>query len=328
MIIAVDETGDFKATPTANVGLVVLVSITDEGYNKLLSFLNVIFPNGLSGIKSNAMTEKQRRIVLNYIAHKPYIKYTAVLFDLSSGGEKSVQAHRNGQIEKIKSAVEEKKSLFKASYLEDIKLLINQIGAYSISDYARFVMFFELFMGWQRVFMFDYINTERIKDSWNMNITIDTQNKPNKFLRLLKSYLTLTTHNNPNFTIMTPAELGTDHPYLLNHSYENNLELHDGKKFFKDMKIGDDKQDPCLLLPDLIGHTIQKSIKQFNNGLYIKDLYRIRNNRSIALTLKNPNSYFTILGFDKSKGKKDVADILKAHHYTMRKFESSRKKSK
>ncbi|MEO6078145.1 MAG: hypothetical protein ABIP54_05140, partial [Candidatus Andersenbacteria bacterium] len=195
----------------------------------------------------------------------------------------------------------------------------------SISDYSKFIIFFELFMEWQRSFMFDYINMDQNKDTWDMHIVIDTQNKPDKFLRLLRSYLILTTSNNPKFSINTPKELGTDHPYIAKHAYEGNPNLHDGKKFFSDLRIGNDKKEPSLLLPDLIGHVIQRSIRDHKNGLYLKDLYKLRKNRSIIQTINNPNAYFIIHGFDRTRGKKDIALLLKKHHYYMRKFEYKRR---
>lgn len=325
MIISVDETGDFKAGAGRNFGLVILTSITDSGYDKFLSFLDKVFPSGYVGIKGNTIAPKQRKIILNYIGHKPDIKYTAFLYDLAGGTEEWVEKHRSGQLEKIKQSVKEKEKLLTDSYLKDINLLINQVAKYSTADYSKFVMFFELFMKWQRFFMFDYITTDHNKDSWDMHFVIDTQGQSGKFLRLLEAYLILTTHNNPKFSIVTPEELGIDHPYVVKYAYKNNVNLHDGKKFFSDLRIGDDKKEPSLLLPDLIGHVIQRSINEYNNGLYLKDLYKLRKNRSIIQTITNPNAYFTIYGFDRTRNKKDTALLLKKHHYYMRKFEYKRR---
>lgn len=222
---------------------------------------------------------------------------------------------------KAKEKIEQMKNELQPSYIKDLKLYLNQLKKYAIGDYAKFVMFTELFIEWQRFFQFDYLYTHIKNDSWRMHHIIDTQNQPNKFVRLLQSTLKLTTSElNPNYGIDTPKEWGTNHPFIVYHSKDGNIERHDASKFYEDFRIGDEKVDAPLVLPDIIGYTILFSILNRKEKAWLKHLKRLWQNRSFAITTKYKEGYYHITTFDKSRSPRDVNPAIKEYWATMKNY--------
>ncbi len=321
MIVAVDETGSFRDSTGKSFGIVTLVTVTDKEWSKFSDFMSSLFPDGFIGVKGKTLTTSQRKNVLKYIGSKPEIKYTAFLYDLSGGSDEWVDYHKKGTIEKAEARISEMGNKLHPKYLKDIRLYLNQLRSYSIGDYAKFVMFTELFTEWQRYFQFDYFYTHIANDSWRMHHIIDTQNKPNKFIRLVQATLKLTTSElNPNYGIYTPKEWGLDHPFIEYHSKDGDPQRHDASKFYEDFRIGDEKVDASLVLPDIIGHSIMFSILNRKEKAWLKCLKRLRQNRSFTITTKHKQGYYHITGFDKSKDPRDVNPTIKEHWILMKKI--------
>lgn len=322
MIVAVDETGDFRDVKGEKFGIVTLVTITDNEWNKFSSFMTSIFPNGFVGIKGRSLTKEQRNRILKYIGKKPEIKYTAFLYDLSSGSDDWVNYHKNETIRRAEASIETMKTQLRPSYVKDIRLYLNQLKKYSVGDYAKFIMYTELFIEWQKFFQFDYVYTHIKNDSWRMHHILDTQNQPNKFVRLIQATMILTVSDlNPNYGIYTPQEWLKDHPFIKYHSYEDDINKHAARKFYEDFKIGDEKNEPSLFLPDFIGYTIYNSILNRQTKGQLMGLRRLQQNRSLTMTnskFRNPANYYIISGFDKAKDPKDVNPIVREHWRLMK----------
>ncbi len=319
MIVAVDETGSFKDPTGKSFGIVTLVTVTDTEWNKFSAFMGKLFPDGFVGVKGRKLTKEQREKILKYIGSKPEIKYTAFLYDLTGGSDKWVDYHKKETIRKAEAKIATMKDQLQPSYVKDIHLYLNQLKNYSVGDYAKFVMFTELFIDWQRFFQFDYVHTNIKNDSWRMHHIIDAQNQPNKFLRLVRSTMILTTSElNPNYGIFTPKEWSKNHPFIVYHSKDGDVQRQDGRKFYEDFRIGDEKVDPPLVLPDIVGHTIMTSILKRKEKSWLKYLRRLKPNRSFTITTKHKDSYYHITGFDKSKDPRDVNPIIKEHWIAMK----------
>lgn len=321
MLVAVDETGQFRDNTGKSVGIVTLVTVTENEWSKFLVFANGTIPQGLDNSKGKTLTDVERERVLKYIGSKPEIKYTAFLYDLSGGDDKWVEFHKNETIRKAEGKILIMGNQLKASYVKDLRLYLNQLRNYSIGDYAKFVMFTELFTEWQRFFQFDYVYTHTKNDSWRMHFIIDTQNQPNKFIRLVQATLKLTTSElNPNYGIYTPQEWIAGHPFIEYHSKDGDLQKHDGQKFYEDFVVGSEQDNLQLFLPDVIGYTILNSILKRKEKRWLMHLKRLKQNRSLTITnkFKDPDGYYHITGFDKSKDPKDILPMVKEHHRLMR----------
>ncbi len=321
MIVAVDETGSFRDNTGKTVGIVTLVTVTDSEWVKFSTFMSENIPRSITKIKGSTLTIAQRERVLKYLGSKPEIKYTAFLYDLSSGNDQWVEYHKTETIKKAKGTIKAMGNQLKPSYVKDIRLYLNQLGNYSIGDYAKFVMFTELFIEWQKFFQFDYVHTHIKNDSWRMHFIIDTQNQPNKFIRLVQATLVLTTSDlNPNYGINTPQEWIDGHPFIDYHSKIGDIQRHDGRKFYEDFKIGNEQDNPQLFLPDVIGYTILNSILRRKEKRWLMNLKRLRQNRSWAITnkFKHPDGYYHITGFVKSKDPKNVLPMIKEHYRLMK----------
>lgn len=321
MFIAIDETGQFRDQTGKNIGIVTLVTITESEWLKFLAFANKTVPQGLNNSKGKTLTAFQRERVLKYIGSKPEIKYTAYLYDLSGGNDQWVEYHKSETIRKAEDKIKVMGNRLKPSYVKDLRLYLNQLGNYSVGDYAKFVMFTELFTEWQRFFQFDYVYTHIKNDSWHMHFIIDTQNQPNKFVKLVQATLKLTTSElNPNYGIYTPKEWIADHPFIEYHSKDGDTQRHDGQKFYEDFVIGNEQDNLQLFLPDIIGHTLLNSILRRKEKRWLMNLKRLKQNRSLTITnkFKNPDGYYHITGFDKSKDPKDVLPMVKEHYKLMR----------
>lgn len=318
MIIAVDETGCFSESGTLKYGLVTLVTVTDKEWVKFSGFMDNLYPKGWSKIKGTNITFENRQKILKYIGKKQEIKYTCFLYDLTPGTDEWVKWHKNEQVKRIeKSITSVKKQSGHPNLIRELELIRNQIRNLSVSDYSKFIMIFELFVQWQRFFQFDYVYTYHKNDSWRMRHIIDTQNKPDKFKWLVKNMLSLTTsERNPNYGIYSPKEWLNGHPFNEIYGMKEDINKINAKLFYENFKIGNELQDLELLLPDLIGNTIHKSIQNRKIKQWLKLVKRLTSNRSLTITNKvtgNNHQYYLIRGFDKLRPKKAVNPILREH---------------
>lgn len=316
MIIAVDETGSFRAGKDLSYGLTVLVTVTDSTWSDFVKYANSLFPDGWEDIKGNTIGEKEREQLIKFISKRDEFKYVAHLYDLGFGEDLVVKEHQN--IQKAKFLGHK----VKPSMQRELQLLHNQLGNLSVSDYSKFILIFELFVEWQRFFQFDYVYTHPSRDSWILWHIVDTQNKPEKFKDLVKKMLILTTSNlNPSYGIYSPAEWKKNHPFNERHCVDGDVAKQSGRVFFENFEIGNEQSDPCLILPDLIGHTIHKSIANPKGKRWLKLLRRLKNNRSLTMTNKKtgkPEQYYLVRGFDKNRGSENVAEEIKEHYRLMR----------
>lgn len=324
MIVTVDETGSFKEKGDIEYGLVTLVTITDSEWIKFSEFMKNLYPAGWHEIKGTNISLENRIKIIKYIGKKPEIKYTTFLYDLTSGTDEWVNYHRNEEVKRLNKTIEDiKNKKGHQSLISELELLRNQLGNLTVSDYSKFIMIFELFVEWQKYFQFDYFYTSPQNDSWKMKHIIDTQNKPNKFKNLLKNLIMLTTNElNPSYGINSPKEWMVNHPFNKIYGVPNRPEAFNGKLFYKDFKIGTEQKDLQLILPDLIGNTIHKSIKNREKPMWLKLLRRLKPNRSLTITNKvsgNKYQYYLVRGFDRLRERKAVSPAIKEHSILMSK---------
>ncbi len=320
MFIVLDETGDFKDPKSKRFGLVTLVTITDSELRKFDSFMLSIFPKGYGEIKGRMLSESEREKVLKYISSKPEIKYTSLVYDISFGGDDSVKIHAEKSLTKLEAAIGGLKNLSPKGK-QQFELLRNQLRKYKIGDYAKFVIYTEVFIAWQQYFHFDYIYTHLKRDSWELHFILDSQNEPSKFQDLLKKMLGLTTNElNPNYSIYTPNEWDKSHPLVQRYSEKGDVNRINGKDFYQDLIVGDEKTYPSLFLPDVIGYTIYNSILNCHNVRGLKFLKRLRPNRSMTLTHGGKNGYYTVGGFGGVILAPDMNEILREHYTLMSKI--------
>jgi hypothetical protein len=311
------KTGSFKEGNSLEYGLVTLTSISDSEWKKFSTFMNKLYPSGWEKIKGTNITYNNREKILKYIGKKQEIKYTTFLYDLTFGTDKWVKYHQKEEVKRLDKSISDVKSKNGyPKYISQLELLRNQLGNLSTSDYSKFIMIFELFVKWQKFFQFDYFYTHIKNDSWKMKHIVDTQNKPDKFKSLLKNLIMLTTNElNPDYRIYSPQEWIKDHPFNKIYGIADRPNAFNGKLFYRDFRIGNELSDPQLLIPDLIGNTIHKSIKNREKPMWLKLLKKIKRNRSYAIT--NKHQYYLIMGFNKKRNRKNVSSPIKAHCLAM-----------
>ena len=322
MQIGVDETGDFNKSSDRRFSLVTLVTVTDKEWFSFHDFVENNFTNGFKNIKGNNISFTDRKKIIKYISHHPEIKYTCIVFDHNFGDTSIVESHKTQQILKIQNWVVNNLANVHPKMIDDLSLLRDQIGNLSPTDYAKYFFITELFIFWQRFFQMDYALTSSIRDSWIMNHVVDMQVKADKFKRIVNSTMHLTANSfNPNFRIITPVNWKKTHPFLLRHSFRGDLCSQDGKKFFEHFKIGDEKTDHILFLPDLIGNSIYNSILHLNEIKWLKLLSYLKSNRSISMIKgRRKDLYYVIRGFSGANLTTKPDPIFQTHWEKMLKY--------
>ncbi len=320
MIIGVDETGFFKGTNSEQFGLVTLVSVTDSEWNNFQEYVNQNFPKAFETTKGNNIAFADRVKIIKYIGRHPEIKYTTFIYQINTVDKGLVEEHQRRQAAKLQNWIFDHLSTAEPSLIDEINLLCNQINNLSESDYAKFSFITNAFIEWQQYFLFDYIYTHRTRDKWYMEHVIDTQNKPEKFRKLVVHTIQLTANGyNPGFSVKTPAEWDSTHPYLQNHAVDGDVTLQNGRIFFRNMKIGSEQTDPILFIPDLIGNTIFNSILHPNKSAWLRMLARLKQNRSLVMTQRGRDDYYYVVsGFNGARVRSDVSRTIKAHFHAMR----------
>ena len=320
MYIATDETGSFREGKDLEYGIVTLVTITDKEWLKLKALLDQLFPNGWSKIKGSNIDDANREKIIKYIGKKHEIKYTAFLFDLTFGTDEWVKFHRDGQVNKVQIAINSlKKDNGHPNLISEMELLGRRLNRLSNADYSKFILIYDLYREWLQYYQFDFVYIHRDNDSWDLNHIIDNQSRAGNFKTVLDQMLILTTnHLNPDFTTYSPQELkNTNHPFELKYSTQfNGKNAIDGHKVFKNLRISNEQDDPVLFLPDLIGNTIHKSIKNRHQKRWLKMLKRLSSNRSLTMNNKfreGKNNYYLVRGFDKTMERYKLNPIISEH---------------
>lgn len=323
MYIAIDETGSFREGRDLEYGIVTLVTITDKEWQKLKAYIDSIFPEGWNAIKGNTIDDIRREKILKYIGTKNEIKYSSILFDLTFANDEWVENQRSGQVEKVTIAIEDlEQNGGHPNLIKEMKLLRSRLSRLSNADFSKFILIYELYREWLRFYQFDWIYIHPGNDSWDLHHIIDNQSKAGNFKTLLDQMLMLTTnHLNKDFKAYSPKELKDDHPFERKHATVfNEKSAIDGHKIFKNLKVSNEQDDPVLLLPDLIGHTIHKSIRHRYEPKWIKMLKRVKSNRSLTMNNKfreGKDNYYLVRGFDRSKTKYDINTIINDHYSLM-----------
>jgi hypothetical protein len=312
MKVLTDETGAFESIEAGDFGVVTLVTISDNEVPRLEEFLNSLFPDGFENVKGKNISDEDREKVLKYIGKKQEIKYTAVILDSSLVSKESVKRHQAMQSAKFDEWLEKFGDVAQPTLKRDIEVLRNQMRNLSRSDYLKFMIVNSVYRYWVEFFQFDYVFMDVKNDSWVFEHIIDTQNAPGRFKNLFYGFLMGTTNNTLDFKIACPEEWPADHP--MNRDYSEKGRGFRADKLFKNRAISSEQEEPLLLLPDLIGNTIFRSIHQ-QTPYWLKLLKRIKPNRSMSMTLKNKHGYYVINGFG------DVNDAtdkkIKSHYKKM-----------
>jgi len=325
MYIAIDETGSFREGRDLEYGIVTLVTITDKEWGKLKSLLDKLYPQGWTDIKGKNIDYLNRKKLLKFIGSKHEIKYSSILFDLTAGSDEWVDFHRKGQVNKVNIAIAKlQSSNGHPDLIKEMRLIASRLSKLANADYSKFIFIYDLYYEWLCFYQFDFVYIHITNDSWELNHIIDNQSKAGNFKTLLNQMLILTTnHLNPTFRTFSPQEFkGKKHPFELKHAiiFDDKSAI-DGHKVFKNMKISNEQNDSVLLLPDLIGNTIHRSIKYRHEIKWLKMLKRLQSTRSIVMNnrfRKGKNNYYLIRGFDKSKNKFEMNPIIREHYNLMK----------
>lgn len=292
MYIVSDETGPFESERSGDFCLITIVTLPDIECKLFEEWLKREFPENVSSIKGNTNLPIADRLkIIKYIQKRPDIKYACIALDLGLSKKSDVEYHQNGILEKLDEyiGVVRKVNPSNISLVKDISLLKNQIKKLKRVDFIKFYMWAILYIDWYQFSQFDYVNLSIKRDSWDMHHIIDTQSKSTTFVKLLTAYVKMTTTMGVNnYRVYSPKEWSLDHPYNKKYGTEKGI---DGKIFYKDFKIGDDKSELILKLPDIIGNTLFKSINKVTAKELLKIVKRLKGNRT-WMVKKLGESYF------------------------------------
>lgn len=305
MYISIDETGSFREGKDLEYGLITLVSITDLEWEKLKLYLSRMYPKGWGKLKGSNINYVDRSKLIKYIGKKHEIKYTTLLFDLNFGTDERIEYHRSGQLGKLDKCINSlSTSNGHPNLINDLEVMRRRLNSMSKSDYTKFILIYELYREWMQYYQFDFININQKNDTWDLKHRIDNQSRAGNFKTILEDMLTLTTsHLNPDYIPYSPIELkDKNHPFETKHSIViDGHSAIDGHKIFNDLKISNEQDDPVLLLPDLIGNTIHKSIKFRKQKVWLKLLRHLSSNRSLVMNNRHrsgKNNYYLVRGFN------------------------------
>lgn len=319
MNILIDETGAFEALKQGDFGIVTLVSVTDTEIIKLKKFLETLFPAEYTEVKANNISLEKREKLLKYIGRKQEIKYSAFLFDTNLANPTTIKEHQDKQVSRIKEWLINNPQAVK-EVRREIQLLHNQIKNLKTADFLKFLMIHVAYRDWLEVFQFDFRHISIKNDTWNFKHIIDLQNKPQKFQYITKEFLHATSQQGINdFKIYCPKEWqGKNHPLEEKYRFKNEEGKFDAKTFFSDFKITTEQEESLLLIPDLIGNSIFKSINNQKDTRWLKILKRIKPNRSVSMTLKDSSIYYVIININLGKTTSDVSEKIKKHYRLMK----------
>jgi hypothetical protein len=323
MYVAIDETADFTESGKHRFGVVTLVSSSDKAWEAFTQRMDTILLEWKT-TKSNDIRNSIRKKILNEITLRNEIKYYAYAYDISPDADYWAEWHKTQQAERIQIAIDNclsEKS--PKTLIEDLQLLKNQLSKYSVADYAKFILIFDLLAEWNKYKLFDYVYMNPNRDTWDFSIFIDTQSKSTKFERLVQSMLVLTTNErNHKYKSFFPVELGPDHPYIQKYAVklpdnrQGTIET-DGRKIYPRINVTSEQISPQIFLPDFIGSILHKSIFYQHNIENHKLLVKLTSARSLALNnkfVRSKNNYYHIRTFNKNLKSNEVSQIFKDHY--------------
>jgi hypothetical protein len=204
-----------------------------------------------------------------------------------------------------------------------------------VSDYAKFILIFDLIIEWNRYHLFDLVHLTTHRDTWNFNLVIDTQNKPKKFERLISAMMILTTsERNPDYHSYIPTEwssLEDQHPYIkkyaiadINDSQESSTLRIDAKKVYPNVVVSSEQASSQLFLPDFIGNVIHRSLSHAGRvSENHKLLSRLRSARTLGMNnrhRKSKNNYYIIRTFNADLKPNEYSQIFVEHYGQMKRY--------
>jgi hypothetical protein len=324
MKILLDETGSFRDnSKDLEYGMVTAVIISDRDWEKLNKYLNGVFLNGWSDVKGTNITFEKRREVLKFIGRNNSIKYLTLINNLKLSNDTSVELFRKGQNKKIDQAIERVHKVNGSQELiEDLRILKSRFAKLSIGEYVKLMSFYEVYKKLIPFLEVDLYEIPTSSDGWEIEHIIDSQNQPGKFLTVLRNHMALTlNHLHDDYFVIALEEM-SGHPFRQKYSGKvDGIEGFDNKKFFKKIEISSEENRPELIIPDLIGNTIHKSIKNQNERKWLKALKLIKRNRSNALRNKRTGEfedYYHITGFDPTVDMNDLNKFFTSHWIKMK----------
>lgn len=313
MIIAIDETGRFELNNSnEDIALVTLVTLPDRSLDCFLKYLCTL---KLGNFKSSNLSFEMRSNLVDYISSDPNIKFSTFLLDSKQSSKEDVAIYRRNFLNKFD---ENMKIIPKSNskLWKDANLFRNQFNNLSNVDFIKFNTITNIYINWCEDWLFDYEDLDMITDEWNLLHLIDTQNKPEKFKRLVFDYISLTTNSrNPNFSIKVPQNFTDEHPFIRKYDIGVGLNI---RKFFENVEIAREEDFPALILPDLIGNTIYKSVELRSDTKWINILKKLANNRSVTVLNKNPYVFYVITGHNPTSLKENISVKLSEHHKLIR----------
>ncbi len=173
-------------------------------------------------------------------------------------------------------------------------------------------MITEAFMKWFEYFQFDIDNFPNNDDNWHFFHRIDTQNKPEKFKRLLTGYIKMTIHPaaNNGISIKYNSDISLRHPFHKNNAGKDGYA--DPNIFLEDIKITTETVTPQLFLPDFFGNTFFRAFKT-NEEKYLSLAKNLGQRRMKAMKFRPNNKYILkVISFDDKKVRvnKKLEDFL------------------
>lgn len=333
MHIAIDETADFVEAGNNNYGIVTLVTITDKAWDQFCERLSQVLPDW-KNTKSSIIPNSIRKKIIKELTLRNEVHYFSYVYDIGESANDFVEQHKTEQARRIDLAINDCKAFGSPqSLIDDLVLLKNQLRRYSVSDYAKFILIFDLIVEWNKYHLFDLVHLPAHRDSWSFHLVIDTQNKPQKFERLISAMMILTTsERNPDYHSYIPTEwssLAKQHPYIEKYAISDTNDLQesssikiDAKKVYPNVVVSSEQTNPQLFLPDFIGNMIHRSISDAGKiSENHKLLAKLRSSRSLGMNNKDRrsrNNYYIIRTFNADLQPDGYSPIFTKHYNQMK----------
>ena len=274
MIVAIDESGRLESEKGNDVCLTTLVCVTDKGLEEFRRFFIDEFGNGWPNLKGSGLKPDRLEEVLQQIGRQSTdIRYYSLVNDTANSSVAAVKEHQKQEVAEIEVGL---KTVKLDETKREIEAYARWVDRLKRSDYIRYSLVSYTLFAWPFRFGEDYKGCPVNRDSWEVQIIIDQlPGYPKEILELLKMNIKYGAYlKSGRGKVMIPK--GWWHPFLRQYltSRLNRLKL------YENMRLGDDKKDLCLKLPDIIGNAIYKSISRSGEDKYFRLPTLIKDNRS------------------------------------------------
>jgi len=320
MFVFTDESGHFMESTQSEWGIIVVVTTTDKALAQFGEFYKGLFGSEWASIKASQLNYPVREKLLKFIGKRNEIRYTAFVYDYASTSNDAISKHKTGQVKKLEEAIDRTRPITKhQSLIDELELLRNQLRGLSLTDYMKVILIIEAYRKWVQTFAFDYVFTNRARDSWKMKHIFDMQTKPQRFIKMVYSLLYLTTNSlaGASHRVYLPKEWQKDHPLLKRYDTDEGVDL---RKFFSNRRCGNDRKDIGLKIPDLISNTLLRSLQRQDEKRWLKILKRINPNRSFVHRRGRAGrmAYYSIGAFPGDVENIEPSELVKKHWKSMR----------